>query len=261
MAARQAFCSQARGRRIVLYLLGQPAHQLLSAASPSSGCRLASRSPGSANGATTDMASISSVSRIPDAPGDHGSEVHAMSANVAVSYWSRRSCVARRQLHGRFGAGRALVSNALLHPVPQRQRQRRKLGARPRPHRGPRLHTGVARGHDVESRARHVGFHARRKSRAGDLDEQAAPDLMAFFYAARFFEKPGDAGRGKRAFRERCADAMATGAVNLNQTCEPMARPHRSHWRWSTPCGITAPRCWRNRIERRPLCRGSAPRI
>ena len=35
---------------------------------------------------------------------------------------------------------------------------------------------------------------------AGELDEQAAQDLMAFFYAARFFEKPGDAGRGKRAF-------------------------------------------------------------
>lgn len=36
---------------------------------------------------------------------------------------------------------------------------------------------------------------------AGELDQQAARDLMAFFYAARFFEKPGDAARGKRAFR------------------------------------------------------------
>lgn len=35
---------------------------------------------------------------------------------------------------------------------------------------------------------------------AGELDQQAAQDLMAFFYAARFFEKPGDAGRGKHAF-------------------------------------------------------------
>jgi cytochrome c2 len=41
---------------------------------------------------------------------------------------------------------------------------------------------------------------------AGELDQQAAQDLMAFFYAARFFEQPGDAGRGKRAFeREGCA--------------------------------------------------------
>lgn len=46
---------------------------------------------------------------------------------------------------------------------------------------------------------------------AGELDEQAAQDLMAFFYAGRFFEKPGDAGRGKRAFENHgcagCHDA------------------------------------------------------
>ena len=41
-----------------------------------------------------------------------------------------------------------------------------------------------------------------RQITAGELDQQAAQDLMAFFYAARFFEKPGDAGRGKRAFRK-----------------------------------------------------------
>jgi cytochrome c2 len=39
-----------------------------------------------------------------------------------------------------------------------------------------------------------------RQIAAGELDQQGAQDLMAFFYAARFFEKPGDAGRGKRAF-------------------------------------------------------------
>jgi cytochrome c2 len=41
---------------------------------------------------------------------------------------------------------------------------------------------------------------------AGELDQQSAQDLMAFFYAARFFEQPGDAGRGKHAFeRDGCA--------------------------------------------------------
>jgi len=41
----------------------------------------------------------------------------------------------------------------------------------------------------------------------GDLDEQAAADLFAYFYAARFFDRPGDAGRGKAAFAEKhCAD-------------------------------------------------------
>jgi mono/diheme cytochrome c family protein len=39
-----------------------------------------------------------------------------------------------------------------------------------------------------------------RTIRAGDLDEQAAADLFAYFYSARFFEKPGDAARGKRVF-------------------------------------------------------------
>ena len=34
----------------------------------------------------------------------------------------------------------------------------------------------------------------------GDLNEQAAADLFAYFYSARFFEMPGDAARGKRAF-------------------------------------------------------------
>ena len=45
-----------------------------------------------------------------------------------------------------------------------------------------------------------------RQITAGELDQQAAQDLMAFFYAARFFEKPGDAGRGKRVFeKDGCA--------------------------------------------------------
>ncbi len=38
---------------------------------------------------------------------------------------------------------------------------------------------------------------------AGDMTDQAAADLFAYFYSARFFEMPGDAGRGKRAFTAR----------------------------------------------------------
>ncbi len=45
------------------------------------------------------------------------------------------------------------------------------------------------------------------KIQAGDLNEQAAADLFAYFYSVRFFEKPGDAGRGKRVFAEKhCAE-------------------------------------------------------
>jgi len=55
---------------------------------------------------------------------------------------------------------------------------------------------------------------------AGELDQQAAQDLMAFFYAARFFEKPGDAGRGKRAFEslgcQGCHGLASSGSLAGN---------------------------------------------
>src|SRR5260370_24241099 len=35
------------------------------------------------------------------------------------------------------------------------------------------------------------------------LDEQAAADLFAYFYAVRFFDRPGDAARGKRLFSSK----------------------------------------------------------
>jgi mono/diheme cytochrome c family protein len=35
------------------------------------------------------------------------------------------------------------------------------------------------------------------------IDEQQAADLFAFFYSLRFFEQPGDAGRGKSLFASR----------------------------------------------------------
>ena len=55
----------------------------------------------------------------------------------------------------------------------------------------------------------------------GDLDEQAAADLFAYFYSARFFERPGDAGRGKQAFSEKhCADCHG-----LRQSTDPVAKP------------------------------------
>jgi mono/diheme cytochrome c family protein len=39
------------------------------------------------------------------------------------------------------------------------------------------------------------------------MDEQQAADLFAFFYSLRFFEEPGDAGRGKALFTDRkCAN-------------------------------------------------------
>ncbi len=46
----------------------------------------------------------------------------------------------------------------------------------------------------------------RANVRIPEVGEQAAADLFAYFYSTRFFEKPGDAARGRRLFTERgCA--------------------------------------------------------
>lgn len=53
------------------------------------------------------------------------------------------------------------------------------------------------------------------------MDEQAAADLFAFFYATRFFEEPGDAGRGKRLFTARaCANCHG-----ITDSTIPAAKP------------------------------------
>jgi mono/diheme cytochrome c family protein len=51
------------------------------------------------------------------------------------------------------------------------------------------------------------GMMKDREIRTGDLHPQGAADLLAYFYSARFFEHPGDAGRGVRLFSEKhCMD-------------------------------------------------------
>jgi cytochrome c2 len=78
--------------------------------------------------------------------------------------------------------------------------------------------------------------------RAGDLDEQAAADLFAYFYATRFFEKPGDAGRGKRAFAERgCA-----GCHGLKNPVRPMVKPV-AQWEMLTDSVALAEAMWNHR--------------
>jgi mono/diheme cytochrome c family protein len=50
---------------------------------------------------------------------------------------------------------------------------------------------------------------------APKLTSQQASDLFAYFFAARFFEKKGDAGRGRKAFVEKgCADCHNIGSAN-----------------------------------------------
>jgi cytochrome c2 len=55
----------------------------------------------------------------------------------------------------------------------------------------------------------------------GNLNEQGAGDLFAFFYSARFFEMPGDAARGKRTFTSRgCSNCHG-----LQQGLLPRVKP------------------------------------
>lgn len=60
-----------------------------------------------------------------------------------------------------------------------------------------------------------------RGVQSGDMDEQAAADLFAYFYSVRYFEKPGDAARGKAIFEQReCA-----GCHGLTQEKQPGIHP------------------------------------
>jgi len=78
----------------------------------------------------------------------------------------------------------------------------------------------------------------------GHLDEQAAADLFAYFYSARFFEKPGDAGRGKRLFSDlRCAQCHG-----LNSPVRPGVRPVSEWTSMNAPFGLAAA-MWNHRAS------------
>jgi mono/diheme cytochrome c family protein len=57
------------------------------------------------------------------------------------------------------------------------------------------------------------------------MDEQQAADLFAFFYSLRFFEQPGDAGRGKSLFASKqCAACHGIDEpLNTEKTVKPVA--------------------------------------
>jgi mono/diheme cytochrome c family protein len=74
-----------------------------------------------------------------------------------------------------------------------------------------------------------------REIRAGDLDEQAATDLFAYFYSARFFEKPGDAGRGKRLFSDRACSTCHS----LSEAIKPGVKPVSQWSALTDPIALT----------------------
>jgi mono/diheme cytochrome c family protein len=65
-----------------------------------------------------------------------------------------------------------------------------------------------------------------RSVHAGDVDEQAAADLFAYFYSNRFFEKPGDGARGKRVFETRGCARCHGLTREMQPGIEPVSRWH-----------------------------------
>jgi mono/diheme cytochrome c family protein len=60
--------------------------------------------------------------------------------------------------------------------------------------------------------------------KVGDVDRQAAADLFASFYSARYFEMPGDAGRGKRLFAAKsCASCHGVNS-SLRTDAKPVSQ-------------------------------------
>jgi mono/diheme cytochrome c family protein len=76
---------------------------------------------------------------------------------------------------------------------------------------------------------------AKENVKPGGLDEQAAADLFAYFYAAHFFDKPGDAGRGKRLFHERKCDHCH----GLTNSPDPAAPPESKWQSLADPVELT----------------------
>ncbi|HXJ39189.1 MAG TPA: c-type cytochrome, partial [Bryobacteraceae bacterium] len=60
-----------------------------------------------------------------------------------------------------------------------------------------------------------------RGLKVGDLDPQAAADLFASFYSARYFDSPGDAARGKSLFAAKSCE----GCHGLTNSPNPAGRP------------------------------------
>jgi mono/diheme cytochrome c family protein len=65
---------------------------------------------------------------------------------------------------------------------------------------------------------------AKQSVKRSSLDEQGAADLFAYFYSAHFFDKPGDAGRGKRLFHERTCDTCHGLTKSPNPAAPPVAK-------------------------------------
>jgi len=87
------------------------------------------------------------------------------------------------------------------------------------------------------------------------LSEQQAADLFAYFYAARYFDRPGDAQRGREVFAaQRCADCHRTTAPGLD------GAPPLQSWRSSRDPVALALQLWNHSaVIRAAMARRSIP--
>ncbi len=96
----------------------------------------------------------------------------------------------------------------------------------------PDLARRIDRGYTPTSMAALMWNHApdmwaairKRGIEKPQLDEQSAADLFAYFISARYFERPGDAARGKQAFAAKhCADCHGITTSNA-EGAPPVAK-------------------------------------
>ena len=80
-----------------------------------------------------------------------------------------------------------------------------------------------------------------------ELSDQQAADLFVYFFAARYFEQPGDARRGARVFLEkRCAGCHGIGAA-LRDGIQPVAA-----WKSLADPIALAQQMWNHSREMKP---------
>ncbi len=96
---------------------------------------------------------------------------------------------------------------------------------------GPDLGRRIGRGYTPSLMASLMWNHAPEMwsamEKAGiakpELTAEQAADLFAYFYSARYFEQPGDAGRGKRVFESRRCGACHGLSTALEGGPKPVA--------------------------------------
>src|ERR1700735_402052 len=65
---------------------------------------------------------------------------------------------------------------------------------------------------------------AQQNVKRSGLDEQSAADLFAYFYSVHFFDKPGDAGRGKHLFHDKTCDSCHGLTNSPNPAAPPVSK-------------------------------------